>query len=130
LIEWNEGFLETELIRMMQEQPRPLNLEEIFSLLYNRRERLPELMAMTRERTLELRRLKRNLDQSVYRGWMEVIWKNGEVYYQTRNQERIKLAAQPYQFQIASNRNDRLLSIFCVIALLVLALLGVFLIRG
>jgi hypothetical protein len=130
LIEWNEGFLETELIRMMQEQPKPLNLEEIFSLLYNRRERLPELMAMTRERTLELRRLKRNLDQSVYRGWMEVIWKNGEVYYQTRNQERMDLAARPYQFQIASNRNDRLLSIFCVIALMVLALLAAFLIRG
>lgn len=130
MIEWNEGFLEAELIRMMQEQPKPLNLEEIFSLLYNRRERLPELMAMTRERTLELRRLKRNLDQTVYRGWMEVIWKNGEVYYQTRNQDRIDLAARPYQFQIASNRNDRLLSIFCVIALLVLALLALFLIRG
>jgi hypothetical protein len=130
LIERNEGFLETELIRMMQEQPKPLNLEEIFSLIYNRRERLPELMAMTRERTLELRRLKRNLDQSVYRGWMEAIWKNGELYYQTRNLDQNDLDAKPYRFQIASNRNDRLLSIFCVIALLVLALLCVFLIRG
>jgi hypothetical protein len=130
LIERNEGFLETELIRMMQEQPKPLNLEEIFSLIYNRRERLPELMAMTRERTLELRRLKRNLDQSVYRGWMEAIWKNGELYYQTRNPDQNDLDAKPYRFQIASNRNDRLLSIFCVIALLVLALLCVFLIRG
>jgi hypothetical protein len=130
LIERNEGFLETELFRMMQEQPKPLNLEEIFSLIYNRRERLPELMAMTRERTLELRRLKRNLDQSVYRGWMEAIWKNGELYYQTRNLDQSDLVAKPYRFQIASNRNDRLLSIFCVIALLVLALLCVFLIRG
>lgn len=130
MIERNEGFLETELIRMMQEQPKPLNLEEIFSLIYNRRERLPELMAMTRERTLELRRLKRNLDQSVYRGWMEAIWKNGELYYQTRNLDQNDLDAKPYRFQIASNRNDRLLSIFCVIALLVLALLCVFLIRG
>jgi hypothetical protein len=115
---------------MMQEQPKPLNLEEIFCLIYNRRERLPELMAMTRERTLELRRLKRNLDQSVYRGWMEAIWKNGELYYQTRNQDQSDLVAKPYRFHIASNRNDRLLNIFCVIALLVLALLVVFLIRG
>ncbi|HET9239011.1 MAG TPA: hypothetical protein VFO10_17265 [Oligoflexus sp.] len=130
MIEWNEGFLEAELIRMMREQPKPLNLEEIFSLLYSRRERLPELMAMTRERTLELRRLKRNLDQSVYRGWMEAIWQNGEVYYKSRDQDRISLAARPYQFQIASNRNDRLLNIFCVIALLVLALLALFLMHG
>jgi hypothetical protein len=147
LIESNDGHLESELTCMMQEQPKPLNLEEIFSLLYDRRERLPQLMAMTRERTLELRRLKRNLDQSVYRGVIQTVWENGQLYYTVRKRkpevfassfqlsivredDRIAFASRPHRFQVASSRNDRLLTIFCIIALCVLASIGFFLIRG
>jgi hypothetical protein len=147
LIESNDGRLHSELIRILQEQQKPLNLEEIFCLLYDRRERLSELMAMTRERTLEMRRLNRSLDQSVYCGLMETSWENGQIYYSprksqhglegssfqmsiVRERDSISFSSRPYRFQIAPNWNDKLLSTFCVIALIVLALIGVLLAFG
>jgi hypothetical protein len=102
---------------------------------------------MTRERTVEMRRLKRNLDQSVNRGLIETSWNNGQAYYRARHQEsdgagstfqlslvrehdRLALTSRPYRFQVAPHRNDKLLSAFCVIALLVLASIGLFMISG
>jgi hypothetical protein len=147
LVASHDEHLEAELIQIAQEQQKPLNLEEIFSLLYDQRERLPQLMAMTRERTLEMRRIKRNLDRSVYRGLMEASWENGQLYYTARqnpkvveeaamhlammrDSDRIILAARPYRFHIAPNFNDKLLSIFCVVAVIVLASILVFLLLG
>lgn len=147
MIESNDGHMESELIRIVQEQQKPLNLEEIFALLYDRRERLSELMATTRERTLELRRLKRSLDQSVYRGLMETSWENGQVYYSARKSQdffpvssfqlsivrehdRVSFASRPHRFQIAPTWNDKLLITFCIIALIVLASIALFLMTG
>jgi hypothetical protein len=147
LVASHDEHLAAELIQIVQEQQKPLNLEEIFSLLYDQRERLPQLMAMTRERTLEMRRIKRNLDQSVYRGFMEASWENGQLYYAARqnpkvmkepafqlamlhDSDRMLLTARPYRFHVAPSFNDKLLGIFCAVAVIVLASILVFLLLG
>jgi hypothetical protein len=119
LLESTDANLESELIRIVRENPGPLNLEEIFSCLYDRRDRLSELMATHKETALEKRRVKRNLDRSAHRGLLETSWENGQVYY--RASQRMVFATPPPRFDFNPSVHDKLLYIFCIVAFIVLA---------
>ncbi|WP_141736189.1 hypothetical protein [Oligoflexus tunisiensis] len=119
MLESNDANLESELIRVVQEQAGPLNLEEIFSCLYDRRDRLSELMATHKETALAKRRVKRSLDRSAHRGLLETSWENGQVYY--RASQHLAFASEPQRFDSRPSVHDRLLFIFCIVAFLVLA---------
>ncbi|HYX36169.1 MAG TPA: hypothetical protein VE954_23960 [Oligoflexus sp.] len=138
MLQSNDENLEFELVRIVHEHPQPLNLEEVFCCLYNRRERLSDLMAATKETIFEKRRVKRYLDRSAHRGLLGTSWINGQVYYGPsaiepqakdpsfrlsiiRDKDRIAFSSQPYRLYRGQNFQDHLLVVFCVIALMVLA---------
>lgn len=144
MLESNDKHLESELIRIVYEHSHPLNLEEIFSCLYDRRDRLADLVAISKETILEKRKVKRHLDLSAHRGLLETSWENGQVYYKTRatesdrNSSTFRLAvihekdlsslSQPHGFRSKYNFHDTLLTIFCIVALTVISAAFVFLI--
>jgi len=119
----NDECLESELIRIVQEYQRPLNLEEIFSCLYDRRDRLSELMAANKETILEKRRVKRFLDRSAHQGVLKASYENGEILYQATTSFRLSIIRERGRVGMLSGRpfNDSLLNAFCIIALSVLA---------
>ncbi len=144
MIESNDGQMQSELIRILEEQHKPLNLEAIFNILYNDLDQVPGLVALTRERCGEMKRLKRSLDQSVYRGLVQTSWDNGQIHYIARQgasslskssfqlsivreNDRLSFTARPNRFHVVPNWDDRLLVSFCVIALVVLASMALFL---
>ncbi len=144
MLESNDGQMESELIRILQEQHKPLNLEAIFNLLYNDLDQVPVLVALTRERCGKMKRLKRSLDQSVYRGLVQTSWDNGTIHYAVRQStnsltkssfqlsivrenDRLSFTSRPNRFHVAPNWNDRLLVSFCIIAVVALASMALFL---
>ncbi|HYX34547.1 MAG TPA: hypothetical protein VE954_15705 [Oligoflexus sp.] len=114
-----------------------MNLEEIFCCLYDRRDRLADLMAANKETIYEKRRVKRYLDRSAFRGLVETSWQDGQVYYLAvtkatlpdsafrlaivREKGRISFTSLTHRNHTDQRSQDYLLTVFCIVAVAVLA---------